>query len=71
MKSLQTSIKSFFSRDKEDSSDGDSEYSPSPERSGHKIPDQWTRVVPRARASQGRVQIFDITADLETDRTLK
>ena len=39
MKSIQTSLKAFLSRDKEDSSDGDSEYTPSPERSRQKIPD--------------------------------
>ena len=68
MKSIQTSIKSFLSIDHEDSSDGDSVYTPTPQKSALKIPDQWTRVMPLAEASQGRIRIFDITKDLETDR---
>ena len=71
MKSIQTSIKSFLSRDREDSSDEDSVYTPTPMKSALKIPDQWTRIVPLARARQRRMRIFDITKDLETDRTLK
>ena len=67
----QTKLDTFLSAQPSQDSDSDSEYVPSPSKSGRKLPEVWTRVKPRHMPTSERVTVFDIEKDLNRDRVLQ
>ena len=71
MNAKQTTLKSFLQLSSDSEPDDISQYTPSPQKSALKIPDQWTRIRSRESMSHGKITVFDIEKDLEADKVLK
>ena len=71
MKQIQTNLKSFLNREQDESSDGDSGYTPTPKKQTLKDLELWTRVTDSYRRQNGRVTTFDIDVDIEKDKSLQ
>lgn len=67
----QSTLRSFLNISKDEDSDQESVYTPSPEKQKNTIPLQWTRVRDARRMINTRITAFDVEKDLETDQGLK
>ena len=64
MDAKQTTLNNFLQLSSDSEPDEESQYTPSPQKSALKIPDQWTRVRSRESMSHGKISVFDIERDL-------